>query len=98
MVDPACAGKRNHIIGKLKSKYWVQTHTFVFKIPNSVQEAKAFDEESGNKLLWDTTCKKMKNIIPAFEVREKEISELPPGYQNITCHMIFDVNMGKTLE
>ena len=37
----------------------------------------------------------MKNIRPAFEVWEKDISELAPGYQNITFHMIFDVNMVK---
>ena len=37
----------------------------------------------------------MKNIRPDFEVWEKDILVLPPGYQNITCHMIFDVNMGK---
>ena len=37
----------------------------------------------------------MNNIRPDFEVWEKDISELPPGYQNITCHMIFDVKMGE---
>ena len=37
----------------------------------------------------------MKNIRPAFEVWKKNISELPPVYQKITCHMIFDVNMGE---
>ena len=37
----------------------------------------------------------MKNIRPTFEVWEKDISEFPPGYKNITCHMIFDVKMGK---
>ena len=37
----------------------------------------------------------MKNIRPDFEVREKDISKLPPGYQKITCHIIFDVKMGK---
>ena len=37
----------------------------------------------------------MKKIRPYFEVWEKYISELPPGYPNITCHMIFDVEMGK---
>ena len=35
----------------------------------------------------------MKNIRPDFEVWEKYISELPPGYQKITCHMIFYVNI-----
>jgi hypothetical protein len=37
----------------------------------------------------------MKNVQPAFEVWEKDSPELPPGYQKITCHMIFDVKMGK---
>ena len=36
--------KCNRTIGKLESKYWLQTHKFGVKIPNSVQEAKAFDE------------------------------------------------------
>ena len=29
--------KRNHIIGNMKSKYWVQIHKFGVKIPKSVQ-------------------------------------------------------------
>ena len=37
----------------------------------------------------------MKNVRTAFEVWEKDTSELPPGYQKITCHMIFDVKMGE---
>ena len=60
-----------------------------------MQEFKAFDEENGNTLWWDAICKEMNNTRPAFEVWEKDISELPPVYQNITCHMIFDVKMGK---
>ena len=37
----------------------------------------------------------MKNIRPAYEIREKDISDFPPGYQKTTCHIIFDVRMGK---
>jgi hypothetical protein len=65
------------------------------KIPKSVEEAKRFDEENGDTLWWDAICKEMKNVRPAFEVWEKLISELPPGYQKITGHMIFDVKMGE---
>ena len=43
----------------------------------------------------NTICKEMKNIRPDFEVWKKYISEFPPGYQNITYHMIIDVKMGK---
>ena len=60
-----------------------------------MQETKAFDEENDNTLWWDTICKETNNTRPAFEVWEKDISELPPGYQNITCHMIFDVKISK---
>ena len=49
--------KRNHIIGKLRSKYWVQTHKLGIKISKSVQEAKLFDEDNGNTLWWDSICK-----------------------------------------
>ena len=37
----------------------------------------------------------MNNIRPDFEVWGKDNSELPPGYQNMKYHMIFDVKMGK---
>ena len=47
--------------------------------------------------MWDAICKEMKNIKTVSEVWEKDISELPPVYQNITCHMIFDVKMGKKI-
>jgi hypothetical protein len=87
--------KRNRIIVKLKTKYWVRTHKFGVKIPKTVKEAKLFDEENGNTLWWDAICKEMKNVRPAFEVWDKGVSELPPGYQKITCHMILDVKMGE---
>ena len=37
----------------------------------------------------------MRNIRPAFEVCEKDIEHIPPGYQQIKCHTIFDVKMGE---
>jgi hypothetical protein len=87
--------KRNRIIAKLKTKYWVRAHKFGVKIPKTVKEAKLFDKENGNALWWDAICKEMKNVRPAFEFWEKDVSRLPPGYQKITCHMIFDVKIGE---
>jgi hypothetical protein len=37
----------------------------------------------------------MKNVRPAFEVWEKSSDDIPPGYQQINCHLMFDVKMGK---
>jgi hypothetical protein len=64
------------------------------KTPKTVEEAKRFDEENGDALWWDATCKEMKHVRPAFEAWEKDVSELPPGHQQITDHMTDDVKMG----
>jgi hypothetical protein len=90
---PHTLKKRNRIISKLKSKYWLRTHKFGIKIPKNAEEARAFDAENGNTLWWDAILKEMKNVRPAFEVWEKGIDEIPLAYQEITCHLIFDVKM-----
>jgi hypothetical protein len=40
----------------------------------------------------------MKNVRPAFEVWEKNNSDIPPNYPKITCRMIFEVKMGAKLK
>ena len=36
----------------------------------------------------------MKNVRPAFEAYKGNKEDLPPGYQQIKCHMIFDTKLG----
>ena len=50
---PYVLKKRNRIIGKAKSKYWLRTHKFGIKIPKTVEQARKFDKENGNTL-WGT--------------------------------------------
>jgi hypothetical protein len=92
---PFTLKKRNRIIAKVKSKYWVRTHKSGIKIPKTVQEAKTFDAENGNTVWWDAICKEMKNVRPAFEAWEKGLDQMPIGYQEVKCHLIFDVKMGE---
>jgi hypothetical protein len=92
---PFVLKKRNRIISKIKSKYWVRTHKFGIRIPKSVVEAKKLDEKNGDTLWWDSICKEMKNVRIAFEIFEGSEAEIPPGYQKVNCHMIFDVKMGE---
>ena len=92
---PYMLRKRNRIIAKLKSKYWVRTHKFGIKIPKTVAEAKQFDEENGNTLWWDAIFKEMQNVRPAFEAWEKSQAEITNEYQEVKCHLIFDVKMGE---
>ena len=93
---PFTLKKRNRIIAKVKSKYWVRTHKSGIKIPKTVQEAKTFDAENGNTVWWDAICKEMKNVRPAFEAWEKGLDQMPIGYQEVKCHLIFDVKMGES--
>ena len=92
---PFTIKKRQQIISKIKSKYWIRTHKFGIKIPKNVQEALAFDKENGDTLWWDAICTEMKNILPAFEEWNKPLSDMPIGYQEVRFHLIFDVKMGE---
>ena len=87
--------KRNRILAKVKTKYWLRTHKFGIRIPKSVEEAKKIDEQNGDTLWWDAICKEMKNIRPAFEVFEGREDDIPKDYQFMWCHMIFDVKFGE---
>ena len=37
----------------------------------------------------------MKNVRIAFEEFEGDKENIPPGYQFVNCHMIFDIKMGE---
>ena len=92
---PFVLKKRNRILAKVKSKYWLRTHKFGICIPKSVEEAKKIDEQNGDTLWWDAICKEMKNVHPAFEVFEGRKDDIPKDYQFMRCHMIFDVKFGE---
>jgi hypothetical protein len=86
---------QNCIIAKVKSKYWLRTHKFGIKIPKTAAEARQFDAENGNTFWWDAILKEMKNVRPAFKAWEKSKEDIPIGFQEIKCHLMFDVKMGE---
>ena len=100
--EPAFAGwsssvmkKRNRIIAKTKSKYWLRMHKFGTEIPKTVLQVQQINAKSGNTLWWDAMCKEMKNVRPSFEVFEGGVQQLPSVFEDIKCHMIFDVKIGE---
>ena len=90
--------KRNRILAKVKSKYWLRAHKFGIRIPKSVEEAKKIDEHNGDTLWWDAICKAMKNVHPTFEVFEGREDDIPKDYQFMQCHMIFDMKFGENFQ
>ena len=93
---PHTLRKRNHIIAKVKSKYWLKTHKFKIKVPNNMNQEIDFDRENGNVLWWEAVCQETKNDRPAFEPWEKREGDIPTGYQEIKCHLILDIKMVRT--
>ena len=87
--------KREQIIAKVKSKYWTRTHKFGIRIPKSIKEAIELDRQNGNTLWWDAILKEMANIRIAFELFGGEVKDLPPCYQEVKFHIIFDIKMGE---
>ena len=77
---------------RANSPSWAGTRLKVSKKTNQVID---FDRENGNKLWWDAVCQEMKNVCPEFEPWEKPEGDIPPGYQDIKCHLILDVQMGE---
>ena len=95
--------KRNRIVAKVK-RYWRTTHKFGIRLPKSVEEALAIDEETGTdhwrkalgkemskvKVAW----KPMDGVTPAQARTGKEPGLI--GFQEIRCHIIFDIKMDFT--
>ena len=86
--------KKSRIISKIKSKFFKKTHKYGIRIPNSVEDAIEIDKANGNTLWWDALLKEMKNVRPAFEIYEGDITKLV-GYQRIRCHVIWDIKLGE---
>jgi hypothetical protein len=61
--------KRDRIISKTQ-RFWIKTHKYGIRVPNTVKEAIEIDAENGDTLWWDAIMKEMKNVRPAFEVWE----------------------------
>ena len=68
---------------------------FGVKVSLTVEESLALDKQNGNILWHDAIEKYMNNSLIAFEVLDNDAS-IPVGYKEITCHIIFYVNMDLT--
>ena len=102
---PETLRMRNRIIGKVKSRYWKTSHKYGVRLPHSVQEALQIDKETGTDFWWSAIQKELKKVMVAFEydesttpeqIREGLAKGKYVGFQEIKCHMIFDVKMDLT--
>ena len=76
----------------MNARYLKLAHKFGNLGPKKVAEAIALDENSGDTRWQYAISKEMKHLIAAFKIISKG-GKLPPGYQKIRFHMIFDIKM-----
>ena len=86
--------KRDRIIKKAKSKYWVRTHKYGIELPKTVAQAYKIDDETGTDFWTKAIAKEMRNVMVAFEFNDDD--RIPPGCKEITLHGVFDVKMDLT--
>lgn len=87
--------KQRHFISKVKSRIRKKRMKFGILIPQTVEEAYEIDRVNGNDYWRKAIEKEMKNNKIAFQFLGPD-GIPPPGYQKITCHMVFDVKFDLT--
>jgi hypothetical protein len=84
--------KCSRIIADVTKRYHKRTHKFGIEVPKSWDDCERLEKENDNTLWQDTARKEMKNVRIAFKILNGEESA-PPTYQEIRCHVTFDVKM-----
>ena len=99
--EPAFAWWINHAIRK-KASLIARVRArkkknikFGIAVPRTVEEALALDKENGNDLWARAIEKERTNSSVAFQFLGLG-TKAPPGFQKITCHMVFDVKFDLT--
>ena len=97
---PGTLKKHKQIIAKVKSRYWHTTHKFGVELPHSIEEAYKFDAENRNDL-WRHAIEQEMSCVSVHVTFDRwlggstrdEVKKKLVGYQEIRCHMIFDIKM-----
>ena len=76
----------------MNARYHKRTHSFGIEIPKNMDDCKRIDTANSNTLWQDAVAAEINAVRIAFEVKEGD-EKIPPNYQFIRCHMIFDVKM-----
>ena len=65
---------------------------FDIRVPQTVNEAMKLDKKNRNHLWIDGISKNINAVMIAFKLID-EGENPPPTYQEIRCHMLFDIKM-----
>ena len=82
--------KKTRMISKVKTRMRKNNMKFGVVIPTTVKEALELDRQNGNSHWQDAIKKEYDAVNVAFKLL-KDGQKVPPTYQEITCHLIFEV-------
>ena len=91
---PLTLRKRDRMPASVKARIKDTTLKFGIKVPRTTKQAKALDLENGNRLCQEAISTEMGTILPAFDLSKDDF--IPPGYQRLSGHLVFDVKMDFT--
>ena len=63
------------------------------EVPMSIEQAYALDKANGNTMWQDAIDKEMKQVLPLYTLAEIKAHEKPAGFQQVRCHLVFNVKM-----
>jgi Reverse transcriptase (RNA-dependent DNA polymerase) len=87
---PQVLKRKEQLIAQVKTRYLRKDEKFGIPLPKSVREALQYDQESESTYWADAIKKEMAVILPAVRILPPD-QRVPVGYQEIPCHMIFDI-------
>ena len=90
---PYTLKQRYRIIAAVNKRYLKRTHKYGIEVPKTIQEALEIDRCTGTTFWRDAIQLEMTNVDVAFEDLDDD-AKLPPGYQLMKCHLVFDIKMG----
>ncbi len=83
---------RDRVIVAIKQRRNKMNKKFGIKIPRTWEEAVRFDKENGDTQWQDAIRTEMSKVRIAFKILGDD-EKVPPGYQQIRCHIIFDIKI-----
>ena len=87
--------KRDRLINKVNTRMPKLNLKFGIEVPSTYKQAMELDRKNGNTLWADSIKKEMNVVNVAFDFLEED-EKMPPGYGEITCHLVFTVKFDLT--
>jgi hypothetical protein len=87
--------KRDRIISAVRARFVRKDFKFGIKVPNTITEARRYDQENGDTYWEKSIEKEMKNVRVAFDILDDD-KNLPVGYLQIPCRLLFNVKLDFT--